>query len=245
MNNPEFLKKKLTFDGFVIVPGFFNNCKKFNKFKKYINRITYKVSNSDKKNQKLVDKKISEIFSKNKKISGYLNDNINLSPYLFELFTSHKLLDLISKLFSTKKEDIAVNNQRFRIQIPGNDRIANLPWHQDVHYNNVKRENSVAAWISINDVSKKMGPLIFKKKSHIYGTLKSQIFKKPNGGKAYTVNIKDKKLKQLKNYCKQTKSGDLILIDMNLVHRSNYNKTKYSIKYSAQARYHLIKDFNE
>ena len=40
-----------------------------------------------------------------------------------------------------------------------------------------------------------------------------------------------------------TLSGDIILIDMNSVHTSGYNNTEDKIKYSAQARYHFVKNY--
>ena len=139
-----------------------------------------------------------------------------------------------------KKNKIIFNNPRFRIQIPGNDSIANLPWHQDSAYNKIKNSKSIVAWISIGNINKDMGPIIFKK-SHKFGVQKILKFKKDNGSIVFSVNTNNKNLKKLKNVRFNTLSGDLILIDMNTVHTSGKNKTKDRIKYSAQARYHILK----
>ena len=142
---------------------------------------------------------------------------------------------------NVNKNILIFNNTRFRIQIPNNDEISNLPWHQDCHYNSIKDTNSIVVWISISDISRRMGPIIFKLKSHKLGEQKKIIIKKKNGGIAYTLNSQSAALRKLKNTSIETKSGDVILIDMNSVHTSGTNKTLDKVKYSAQARYHIVK----
>ena len=242
--NSSFIKKKLNKYGFVIIKDFFNDSPEFINFKNYLNFTLQKVANQKKYNKKNIDLKISKIFKKNKKISAYLNDNINLSTQLYDLLSSKKLTKLISYILKKDKKEIIFNNQRFRIQIPGNDDISNLPWHQDSHYNQISKTKSLVAWISIGDIEKNMGPLIFKEKSHKLGKMKRINYFRKNGAKTYRVEINNSKLKKLKNFQSPTKSGDLILIDMLSVHTSGNNLDKYKIKYSAQVRFHVLKKFD-
>ena len=238
------LKQELHKNGFVLLKGFFINTKEFKEFKKYLlNFLNYHLNNSQKKIEDH-NKQIKKMFSQKKNISEFLNDNINRSSYLSRLLSSQKLIYLIHDLFNKPKiENIIINNQRFRVQIPGNDKIANLPWHQDGHYNLVKNTNSIVGWISLVDISLEMGPMIFKKKSHIFGELKKIIINKKNSGIAYTVDLSNKKIKNLEEIQFETKTGDLVLIDMNCVHTSGVNNSHAMIKYSAQARYHLVNKF--
>ncbi len=233
------IKKQLKADGYVLIKGFFLKTKEYKNFKKFLYKFV-KFALKKKKNID-IDKSLSLRFRKNKKISAFLNDYINLSPYLSLLFTSNKLASFLSKILNEKKDKIVFNNQRFRIQIPGNDEIANLPWHQDIGYNTIKGTKSIVAWVSLGNISEDMGPIIFKKGSHKFGIQKQIKFKKNNGGTALKVDINNVNLKDLIDVQLKTLSGDLILIDMNTVHTSGRNRTKDKVKYSAQARYHVVR----
>jgi len=238
MNN---LKKNLKKNGFVLIKGFLSKEKNFLSLKKYLDHFLIKSLKNTNKNN--IDKIITKHFNSGSNISAYINDYINLSPKLYKVLVSNKIISLISKINNSDKEDLIFNNPRFRIQIPNNDRISNLPWHQDSHYNTIKNTNSIVVWISIGKITKQMGPIIFKIGSHKWGELRKKTIKKSNGGIAHTINVKNSRIKNLKTASVPTTPGDVILIDMNCVHTSGKNKTIDKIKYSVQARYHVTKKF--
>jgi ectoine hydroxylase-related dioxygenase (phytanoyl-CoA dioxygenase family) len=66
--------------------------------------------------------------------------------------------------------------------------------------------------------------------------------KKVHGGSIFKVDLNNHNLKKLIDVQLETLAGDLILIDMNTVHTSGFNKTKDKVKYSAQARFHAVKN---
>jgi ectoine hydroxylase-related dioxygenase (phytanoyl-CoA dioxygenase family) len=232
-------------NGFVLIKGFLSKDKNFLNFKRYLNNFLLSSLDVKKKSSKNLDQIITRYFNKRELISAYINDNINLSPSLQKVLTCDKILSLICKLQKVKKKNLIFNNQRFRIQIPNNDKVSNLPWHQDSHYNKVKNTKSIVVWVSIGRILKEMGPIIFKVSSHKLGQQKKKIIKKTNGGIAYTININNGELKKLKSVSFETNSGDVVLIDMNSVHTSGMNTTLNKIKYSAQARYHVVKKFRK
>ena len=236
------IQKDLKKNGFVLIKGFLSKDKNFLNFKKNLKFFLLKTLNVKTRSSNL-DKIITDYFNKGEYISSYINDNINLSPSLQKILISDKILSLICKIQKVKKEDLIFNNSRFRVQIPNNDKVSNLPWHQDSHYNKIKDTKSIVVWTSISKISKEMGPIIFKIASHKLGQQKKKIVKKPNGGIAHTININNTKLKKLKSISLETEPGDIILIDMDSVHTSGINTTLNKIKYSAQARYHVIKNF--
>lgn len=238
------IEEDLKINGFAIVPNFLSDNDEFKEFKKYLKNFMAQNIIGKSKKHRNTDRLITSKFLKDKRVSAYLNDNINLSPYLGKMLSSKQILSLLSKVLKVDKKYLIINNQRFRVQIPSNDKISNLPWHQDAHYNVIKNTKSIVVWISISDILEEMGPIIFKINSHKYGELKRIKIKKPNGGTVFTVNMNDNKIKNLKTASMETKSGDIILIDMNSVHTSGKNETKDRIKYSAQARYHVVKKFN-
>lgn len=233
------LKINLKKNGFALVEKFFCKCPEYKNFKK--NLLFFLNNAVNLKKVKNYDKIIIAKFKKNKKISAYINDNVNKSPSLQRMLASRKLISLLGNLFDEKEENVIFNNQRFRIQIPGNDEIANLPWHQDSHYNSIKNTKSIVAWVSLSNINSKMGPIIFKIGSHKFGIQKKIKIKKKNGGDAFEVNINNRNFKKLKEAQLETCAGDLILIDMMTVHASGNNKSASCVKYSAQARYHIAK----
>ena len=164
------IQKDLKKNGFVLIKGFLSKEKNFLNFKKYLN--DFLINNLNLKKNSDLDKTITKKFNNGKNISSYINDNINLSADLQKVLTSDKILSLICKLNKVKKENLIFNNPRFRVQIPNNDKVSNLPWHQDSHYNKVKKTKSIVVWISINKILQQMGPIIFKIKSHKFGELK-------------------------------------------------------------------------
>ena len=233
-------RKEMADNGFNYLPKFFNKNKNFKRLSNVINNFIFDITK--KNNINLIDKSIIDIFKKNKNISAYINDNLNLLPSLHALFADKNLLNFVSKFLNIKKIDLISNNPRLRVQIPGMDQIANLPWHQDSHYNKIKSNKSVVVWISLKDITLDMGPVLMKKKSHKLGETKIKFFKKPNGVQVPSVDM-NKLGNKFQNVIQPTKKGDALLFDINLVHRSGYNKSTNKIKLSAQIRFHQRKKF--
>ena len=186
---------------------------------------------------------ICKIYKKNNEISAYINEYLNVLPSLSSFFSDDKILHLVSRILKSKKSDVVVNNQRLRVQIPGRDLVSNLPWHQDSHYNNLSNKGkSIVLWVSLGNINNEMGPVVIKKKSHHLYNLKKYFYKKPGGFKVPTVRL-NKNENIFKENFHSTTSGDIMLFDMNLVHRSGRNKSLNKIKWSAQARYHVLGKF--
>ena len=92
---------------------------------------------------------------------------------------------------------------------------------------------------AVNDDTRCPPPWIFRTLSNNQSPVK-----KSHGGTVFGVDLNNYNLKRLIDVQLETLAGDLILIDMNTVHTSGFNKTKYKVKYSAQARFHAIKKYS-
>ena len=235
--------KKIRLDlkekGFVFLPGIL---KKNKNFKNLTSEICYFLNTFSKKNYKQInnyDEIICKKFKSNKKISGYLNENLNLLPSLNGVFADKEVVLLTKKILGSENKPLIVNNHRLRLQIPSHDHVANLPWHQDIHYNKIKRSRSLVFWMSLGNIDQEMGPIIIKSRSHKIKKVKKFFFKKPNGGKVPSVNVKKINSKFYNQVSFPTNSGDILILDLKLVHTSGLNKAKDRIKWSAQARFHV------
>ena len=223
-------------NGFGIINNYLSDTIELENFKhKFFELVCIKAKQykieDPKKTSSSINQVIMELDNVNKKIGAFLNDSLNATPELFQLLSSNKITSLAKTVIGNKESTILTNNYRSRIQIPGHDKVANLPWHQDSSYNNFyKYGNSIVIWVSISDIDEEAGPIIFKKGSHILKQLPKIEYEKPNTQKVFTVS---------KNYINNskfiessfpTKSGDVVLIDMDTIHRSGENRSASNIK---------------
>ncbi len=244
------IKKNIKNNGYVFLPGLLKNSKSITEFINDVRKIIslrikkIKVSEISYKQNDLN----SSIFMLNKineKNISFINDVMNSSPSLQKLFNEPKLLKIVDQLLKSDHSYLCVNNHKFRIQVPGRDEISNLPWHQDSHYNTMGDKNtSIVVWISLSNISYDQGPVILKKGSHKLGKLRRIVTHRKNGNKIFTVSkkiINDNKFKKISF---ESNIGDVMLIDMNLIHASGANNSTHLSKLSAQARYHQAANKN-
>ena len=168
---------------------------------------------------------------------GSLNDKINLLPSLHNLLNDDIQLGIIKKILS-KNNPLICNNHRLRLQIPGNDRLANCLGILMNSIINLKRK-LIVVWISLVDITYEMGPLVFKESSHKIKNVKFKRFKKSSSAIVPSVVISPI-LKKKRETSFETKKGDIILIDFKTIHKSGINLASHKVKWSAQARFHSI-----
>ncbi len=70
------------------------------------------------------------------------------------------------------------------------------------------------------------------------GTLKRKEFIRPNNQKIYTIPDKYINDRNYEECSLPVQSGDVIVIDMNLIHKSGSNRSSDKVKLSVQGRYH-------
>ena len=182
---------------------------------------------------------IIKLHKLNNKVSGFFNDTLNACPELYNLLNSEKIISLAKTMLDMEQDIILGNNYRLRIQIPGTDKVSNLPWHQDSHYNKFYVKNSsIVIWSAINNIDDEAGPIIYKKGSHNVGTLTRKEFVRPNNQKVYTIPEEYINDKCYEECTLPVESGDVIVLDMNLIHKSGKNRSSDKVKLSVQGRYH-------
>jgi len=238
------IKEGLNKDGFFLLSGYLSSSQEIIDIK---NKIYELVCIKAKQNNIMIpdnsDDSINEaimsLYNINKSIGGFLNDTLNSSPELFRLLNSDYFVDLARKIIGDEASSILINNHRIRVQIPGTDDISNLPWHQDSQYNSFYKENnSIVIWTSLNDINQETGPVVFKKGSHKLKKLQTVEFKKPNNQVVYSIPDHFINNNDFLEDSFETKSEDVVLIDMNVIHRSGKNMSDNRVKFSLQCRCH-------
>ncbi len=242
MKNNIFFEK----NGFVKLNKFLAKDKLFLKFKNVFFQTILDIAkhnnlNVSKVNDKNVDQVIFNLKTINDNNIKFVHEIVNTVPELNYIFSSKKINTLIKKILQIQKKTlIFVNNYSFRIQVPGRDEVSNLPWHKDSSYNDsFIKDNSIVVWISLSKITSKMGPIVFKKGSHKIGDINKTTVYKKNKNKIFSLE-KKKKWLNINDSTFETNIGDIILIDMETVHKSGANLSKSNTKLSAQARFHFL-----
>ena len=236
-------KKELKLNGIALIKNYMSDSVELLELKKKIYQLVcvkakiYKLDLPSNDPNSINDT-IMKLHSINNKIGAFLNDSLNSAPELFRILSSTNITELAQDVLGIKSNSLLSNNHRIRVQIPGRDEVSNLPWHQDSHYNDLYlKNNSVVIWLSVVDIDNDAGPIVYKKGSQINNQVGRLSFKKSNGRIAYTVPDEYINDKRFKEEAIPTKSGDVLLLDMDLIHRSGLNKSE-KVKFSLQARFH-------
>lgn len=248
-------KKDLNFykkDGFLYIKNFFDK-----KFIKEVNKSI--ISSLD---EFLKKKNIHNSFKKynlNEKLFKFRKSYPTLFAEYFETLqtianiypplVSKKVLLIMEQLLGVSSDFITLTSVAIRLDAPNDSRNA-LEWHQDSSYyrQNNSGKNGVVVWSPlIHNTSLDMGPIEFLRKSQKIGTLMTS--KKDSKNKLFSkkISITQNKIKNyLKNMtCTDVKQGDVLLMNLDMVHRSGINiSDKFRI--TLLGRYHnsKSKDYN-
>ena len=242
------IKTSLKKDGFVYLPEYLKKSKSLKLVISDIKKVLLMKNNTFNRKAvkgKSINSLIKSLNEKSEKNIAFVNDVMNASPSVYSLFNDPKIVLIVKKIIKSDNSYLCTNNHKFRIQVPGRDEVSNLPWHQDSHYNTMSGNNtSIVVWISLSNISHKQGPIIFKCGSHKLGKTKKVVKKRKNGNKIFTVSNNIIRSKKFKEVSYPSKIGDVILIDMNVVHTSGINNSIDFSKLSAQARFHQVGNKN-
>lgn len=208
-------------NGFVII-------KKIIKKKKLENLISeIKIILKNKTKSKLNDiDKLFDLYIKKNSPTDLFKIIKNSSGFL-NIISQEEILNVIKKLINSNSISIFHDISQFRIDGKQTQNIF-FPWHQDFPYN-VTSENAVTLWSPLFDVSKNMGTLIVKPKSHqnILKVKAKKLNEKSNGktfGK-YEFQLTNK-IANIENFqFKNFIAGDVLLFHSFLVHKSGKNHT--------------------
>ena len=165
---------------------------------------------------------------------GY-NTVDTLSSSFNNLFYNTSLLEIASKILNVNSNALIVSEFQFRIDEP-KDKLFTLDWHQDgLYYDQDKGGlNSIVINICVQDCTKDMGSPELIKGSHQLGQVSMKKFftKKSN---TLQYNTDKRFIKKNDLTIVEPKIGDVVIYDMNLIHRSGYNLSKKA-RFSAIAR---------
>ena len=145
-----------------------------------------------------------------------------------------RFLQVCADVLGSNKYRLLIDGPGIFINRPGTERLL-YKWHSEAHYY-PKRRRFLNIWFPLfDDKSKANGTMSFKVGSHKrdfpfsdYQGYNKDTEKKSNYFIQY--EIPENFLTEYKEHWCETKTGDLLVFDKGLVHRSNANKSdKYSV----------------
>jgi ectoine hydroxylase-related dioxygenase (phytanoyl-CoA dioxygenase family) len=238
-------KKKYFDDGYLKIKNFIPNSIIF-EIKEELSNIIMETAKSLSLNIKkndfnyLIDDILPKIYKSSKDKGAYIFDVSTRLNIFRDLTNYNKTISVISKLLNLKKNQII--SAKFSLFLFTKYHKKNsIGWHQESGYysnpkeNNfqyLKKNNSLFTWIPITDTWPGNGALVLMPKSHNEKNIfhNKNLFSKryevsPNKrGEIYIKNLN----KIEKKYSKKeisSKSGDIIFVDSNTLHRSGENVT--------------------
>jgi ectoine hydroxylase-related dioxygenase (phytanoyl-CoA dioxygenase family) len=187
--------------------------------------------------EQLLHSVLGNIKKKNRDSSSWIYQTINNSN-IFKKFIYNLELDQIIKklLHMGDLNHLATVNPALRIDMPfDNDNIRD--WHQDSHYflDNEKGSDALVTWICLGDAYKENGSIFVCPKSHKEGRLNSKHSTGSSGVSEQFVTDNDI-VNKYEKIIVEAKKGDVVLFNMDLIHKSGNNISKF-IRYTTQLRY--------
>lgn len=250
LNNKDknFFKK----EGFLYIKNFFNK----NLISELNKSIIFSLNEVLKKKKIYNEFKHFELNDKlinfRKKYPLYFSEffqTIQTIAHIYPPLVKNKVLMAIEQLLNVSKNFLTLTDVGIRLDAP-NDNRNSLEWHQDSSYykQNESGINGIVVWSPlIQNISKKMGPLEFLKKSHKIGTLMTPKNKSKNKLSSRKISINENKIKKYLHNIEFFKinQGDVLLMNLDMIHRSGKNLSN-KFRITLLARYHNSKtnDFN-
>lgn len=161
-----------------------------------------------------------------KKLSSFFK-TCKLTNSFNNLFFNNEVQALASKILCIDKETVIISETQLRVDEP-KDNLYVLDWHQDSpFYPQAKNGvDSIVLNIFVQDCYQDMGSVELIKKSHKKGML--SFSEDHNSSNVQQMKVEKKHLEPSNCITLETMECDVVVYDMNLIHKSGYNSSNKS-----------------
>ena len=168
---------------------------------------------------------VIKVFRKNnpKKLNSFFK-TCKLTNSFNNLFFNKEIQELAAKILGIDKETVIISENQLRIDEP-KDNLYVLDWHQDSPYypQTINGLDSIVLNIFVQNCYKDMGSVELIKRSHKEGMLK---FSEDSAlSNVQQMKVEKKYIKSSNCITVETMECDVVVYDMNLIHRSGYNSS--------------------
>ena len=246
MVNIKAIKKFYNDNGYIILRDFISKKHlkelKLGIIKNAFKIISYKDINVDLLSNINFNKKLISIKKINPKLFGTFYDSVQHNVKLYQILSLQKISTILKILNKKKIEEFCLSNIGIRMDVPY-DKFHKYNWHQDRAYYPQNRDgnNGMLIWAPISKLTKDLGPLKIKPKSHKLGFTLVKKTQKKNYSPQYS--LPKNQLSKFKTIHLKLNPGDVAFINLHTYHASGDNKSK-KIRFAMQARYSDTTDEN-
>ena len=244
--NLKSIKKYYNENGYVVLKNFFSK-KKISELENGIIKNAFKIIQNKNIKQHSVsnlkfNSELIKLKKKEPKIFGSFYDSLQHNAKLYQIFSIQKISKVLKLLNNKGMEEFCLSNIGVRMDVPFDTRHK-YNWHQDRAYYPQNRDGNkgMLIWAPLSLLTKDIGPLKIKPKSHKMGFTFVRKTQKKNFSPQYT--LPKGKLSSFKTINLNIKPGDVAFINFHTYHASGSNKSK-RIRFAIQARYSDTTDQN-
>ena len=178
---------------------------------------------------------------RNKVIFGKIYDIIQNSTAIQKFYTSKKIINIFKKINCPINKSF-LYPLVLRIDVPLDERN-NLDWHQDSEHENINHlYNGYNLWAPLQNTNQKNGSLILCSQSFKTRYKKNTTKRNPRDKtSSIDVSIPKKILDKFEKKQFEVNLGDVLIFNMNSIHKSGENISK-NIRFTALGRIYNIQN---
>jgi len=186
------------------------------------------------------DRAMIALRTRDPKTFGALYDCAQSAVELLRLVTDLRLVEIAADCLDDTPATLSYSGIMLRMDPPLDTRNS-IDWHQDRSYypQNWDGNNGLVATIAMQDITAESGAILTCPGSQREGLVSPLIGEKSDYETTEQRKVPDDVAARYQQRAADARRGDVLLMNMNLVHRSGYNEQEH-IRYTALCRFHRI-----
>ena len=230
-------------DGYLLLKNVidYEIVEKLMDFVSHVIALEAKIEVNSCSKRELLNEKLISLKRHNPSSSSWIYQTILSSFALKTFFIEIGIAPMVMKLLKMDDErNLGTVSPAFRFDIPGDTNNVRT-WHQDGNYflENDKGHDHLVVWIPMNKATSNNGSVIIVPKSHKNGKYNAE-YLKSNSFKSEQHIIPDIIHQKYNKITIEADKGDVVFLNMDLIHTSGINITKNEVRYTAQIRFNQI-----
>ena len=191
-------------------------------------------------NDTAFDRAMIALRKRDPKIFGALYDCAQSAVDLLRLVSDPRLVEIAADCLDDTPDALSYSGITLRMDPPRDTRNS-IDWHQDRSYypQNWDGNNGLVATIAMQDIAAESGAIVMCPGSQREGLVSPLIGEKSDYETTEQRRVPDDLIARYRQCSAEARRGDVLLMNLNLVHRSGYNEQEH-IRYTALCRFHRI-----
>jgi hypothetical protein len=214
--------------------------------RKYDKKCTLKIDSINSWDDDLLSQSLIDFRKRQPSLFGAFYDTLQTNTILQSLLIQDNIINAIGDLFNQEPDSLASTGYMLRIDIPKDERNT-YDWHQDSAYykQNTVGSHGCVALIPFVDINPRNGSLTILEGSQNEETLEHKFYKSESGDNASEkFTVPENILEKYRKVDLYANKGDVIIAQMNLIHKSGFNSSN-KVRFTSGIRFHktLVPDF--